>query len=75
MLTSLNIPLDKLRFVRGTDYQLSKEYTLDVYRSVLTPYMVVKIKPLPFYWESKTKAGESLIIYSMILVAQLSIFY
>lgn len=50
MLTSLNIPLDKLRFVRGTDYQLSKEYTLDVYRSVLTPYMVVKIKPLLFYW-------------------------
>jgi hypothetical protein len=32
MLTSLNIPLEKLRFVRGTDYQLSKEYTLDVYR-------------------------------------------
>jgi tyrosyl-tRNA synthetase len=33
MLQSLNIPLEKLRFVRGTDYQLSKEYTLDVYRS------------------------------------------
>lgn len=32
MLTSLGVPLDKLRFVRGTDYQLSKEYTLDVYR-------------------------------------------
>jgi tyrosyl-tRNA synthetase len=32
MLTSLNIPLDKLRFVKGTDYQLSKEYTLDVYK-------------------------------------------
>ena len=35
MLTSLNIPLEKLRFVRGTDYQLSKEYTLDVYRSAV----------------------------------------
>ncbi len=32
MLSSLNIPLDKLRFVKGTDYQLSKEYTLDVYK-------------------------------------------
>uniref|UniRef100_A0A6M2DUZ7 Tyrosine--tRNA ligase n=1 Tax=Xenopsylla cheopis TaxID=163159 RepID=A0A6M2DUZ7_XENCH len=32
MLESIGVPLDKLKFVRGTDYQLSKEYTLDVYR-------------------------------------------
>merc|ERR1711983_235086 len=32
MLESLGVPLEKLRFVRGTDYQLSKEYTMDVYR-------------------------------------------
>jgi tyrosyl-tRNA synthetase len=32
MLTALGVPLSKLRFVRGTDYQLSKEYTLDLYR-------------------------------------------
>ncbi|XP_064628436.1 tyrosine--tRNA ligase, cytoplasmic-like [Lineus longissimus] len=32
MLTSIGVPLEKLKFVRGTDYQLSKEYTLDVYR-------------------------------------------
>lgn len=32
MLTSIGVPLDKLKFVRGTDYQLSREYTLDVYR-------------------------------------------
>merc|ERR1719208_806804 len=32
MLTSIGVSLEKLRFVRGTDYQLSKEYTLDVYR-------------------------------------------
>ncbi|KFB38234.1 AGAP003003-PA-like protein [Anopheles sinensis] len=40
MLTSLGVPLEKLRFVRGTDYQLSKEYTLDVYRlsSVVTQH-------------------------------------
>uniref|UniRef100_A0A182QD92 Tyrosine--tRNA ligase n=1 Tax=Anopheles farauti TaxID=69004 RepID=A0A182QD92_9DIPT len=40
MLTSLGVPLDKLRFVCGTDYQLSKEYTLDVYRlsSVVTQH-------------------------------------
>ncbi|XP_032514556.2 tyrosine--tRNA ligase, cytoplasmic [Danaus plexippus] len=40
MLTSINVPLDKLKFVRGTEYQLSKEYTLDVYRmsSVITDH-------------------------------------
>ena len=32
MLKSINVPLEKLRFVKGTDYQLSREYTLDVYR-------------------------------------------
>jgi len=32
MLTLIGVPLDKLRFVRGSDYQLSKEYTLDMYR-------------------------------------------
>ncbi|KAL8595326.1 Tyrosine--tRNA ligase, cytoplasmic [Nucella lapillus] len=40
MLRSIGVPLDKLRFVKGTDYQLSKEYTLDVYRlsSVVTEH-------------------------------------
>ncbi|XP_050069456.1 tyrosine--tRNA ligase, cytoplasmic [Anopheles maculipalpis] len=40
MLSSLGVPLEKLRFVCGTDYQLSKEYTLDVYRlsSVVTQH-------------------------------------
>merc|ERR1719346_706483 len=40
MLTSIVVSTDKLRFVRGTDYQLSKEYTLDVYRlsSVVTEH-------------------------------------
>lgn len=32
MLISLNVPLDKLKFVKGSDYQLSKEYTLDMYK-------------------------------------------
>ncbi|XP_061167350.1 tyrosine--tRNA ligase, cytoplasmic-like [Saccostrea echinata] len=32
MLKSIGVPLDKLKFVKGSDYQLSKEYTLDVYR-------------------------------------------
>lgn len=32
MLSSIDVPLDKLKFVRGTEYQLSKEYTMDVYR-------------------------------------------
>lgn len=40
MLTSIGVPLEKLKFVKGTDYQLSKEYTLDVYRmsSVITEH-------------------------------------
>ncbi|KAK2149590.1 hypothetical protein LSH36_445g00012 [Paralvinella palmiformis] len=32
MLRSIGVQLDKLHFVRGTEYQLSREYTLDVYR-------------------------------------------
>ncbi|KAK2504906.1 hypothetical protein MC885_016773 [Smutsia gigantea] len=32
MLESIGVPLEKLQFIKGTDYQLSKEYTLDVYR-------------------------------------------
>jgi len=32
MLRSIGVPLEKLKFVKGTDYQLSKEFTLDVYR-------------------------------------------
>lgn len=40
MLKSIDVPLEKLKFVKGTDYQLSKEYTLDVYRlsSVVTEH-------------------------------------
>jgi len=40
MLSSIGVPVDKLRFVKGTDYQLSKEYTLDVYRmsSIVTEH-------------------------------------
>merc|ERR1711868_281391 len=40
MLTSIGVSTDKLRFVRGTDYQLSKEYPLDVYRlsSIVTEH-------------------------------------
>merc|ERR1712110_82440 len=40
MLTSIGVSLDKLRFVKGTDYQLSKEYSLDVYRlsSIVTEH-------------------------------------
>jgi len=32
MLEVVGVPLDKLKFVRGTEYQLSREYTLDVYK-------------------------------------------
>jgi tyrosyl-tRNA synthetase len=38
MLESIGVPLSKLTFVRGTDFQLSKKYTLDMYKltSVVT---------------------------------------
>lgn len=32
MLKIVGVPLEKLTFVKGTDFQLSKEYTLDVYK-------------------------------------------
>lgn len=40
MLKSIDVPIEKLKFVKGTEYQLSKEYTLDVYRltSVVTEH-------------------------------------
>ncbi|XP_029658147.1 tyrosine--tRNA ligase, cytoplasmic [Octopus sinensis] len=40
MLKSLGVSLEKLKFIRGTDYQLSKEYTLDVYKlsSIVTDH-------------------------------------
>jgi len=31
-LISIGVSIEKLKFVRGSEYQLSKEYTLDVYR-------------------------------------------
>lgn len=37
VLERMQVPIDKLHFVRGTEYQLGREYTLDVYRiSALT---------------------------------------
>lgn len=40
MLQSIGVPLEKLKFVQGTSYQLSREYSLDVYRlsSVVTQH-------------------------------------
>lgn len=36
MLSSLKVPLEKLKFVQGTSYQLSREYSLDVYKLTST---------------------------------------
>jgi len=33
LLTSLNVDLNKIKFVKGTDFQLSNEYTLDMYKA------------------------------------------
>jgi len=32
MLKLIGVPIDKLKFTKGSSYQLSKEYTLDVYK-------------------------------------------
>jgi tyrosyl-tRNA synthetase len=32
MLESIGVPLSKLKFVRGSDFQLEKKYTLDMYK-------------------------------------------
>uniref|UniRef100_V5IIW4 Tyrosine--tRNA ligase n=1 Tax=Ixodes ricinus TaxID=34613 RepID=V5IIW4_IXORI len=34
MLRSIGVPLEKLRFVKGSSYQLGREFSLDVYRLV-----------------------------------------
>jgi len=34
MLSAIKAPLAKLKFVHGTEYQLSEKYILDVYRCV-----------------------------------------
>lgn len=33
MLTSMNINIDKLKFVKGSTFQLSEKYTMDVYKA------------------------------------------
>lgn len=33
LLKSLNVDISKLKFVKGSDYQLTKEYTLDMYKA------------------------------------------
>lgn len=32
MMGAINVPVEKLKFVRGTDFQLKPDYTLDMYR-------------------------------------------
>jgi tyrosyl-tRNA synthetase len=32
ILIELDVDLDKIKFIKGSDYQLSKEYTIDVYK-------------------------------------------
>ena len=32
ILTELDVDLEKIKFIKGSDYQLSKEYTIDVYK-------------------------------------------
>lgn len=47
MLKSIGVPVEKLKFVQGTDFQLSKEYTLDAYR-LSSIVSMVSLKTLSF---------------------------
>lgn len=40
MLSSIGVPLEKLKFVKGSDYQFTREFTADVYRlsSIITEH-------------------------------------
>ncbi|KNE64577.1 tyrosine-tRNA ligase [Allomyces macrogynus ATCC 38327] len=44
ILTSVGVPIDKLRFVVGTEYQLTREYNLDAYKlaAMLTVHDAIK---------------------------------
>ncbi|KII62846.1 Tyrosine--tRNA ligase, cytoplasmic [Thelohanellus kitauei] len=70
MLQSINVPLDKLKFVRGTDFQLTKNYILDVYKmatvttlvrirriniSVLIYLAIRSMRTLSRKWHEKSK--------------------
>jgi tyrosyl-tRNA synthetase len=51
MLKVCNVPLDKLKFVRGTEYQLDQKYTLDMYKmaaSVTTEHTLKVCKLLKY---------------------------
>jgi tyrosyl-tRNA synthetase len=49
MLKVIGVPLDKLKFVQGTDYQLSAKYTLDVYKmsALVTTDHVNRVRVTP----------------------------
>lgn len=62
MLKVCGVPLDKLRFVRGTDYQLGQAYTLDMYKmaaSVTTDHTIkVRLHTFPsIYTRSKVNSA------------------
>lgn len=46
MLESIGVDLTKLRFVRGSDFQLKQDYTLDVYRlsSIVSEHDARKVR-------------------------------
>jgi hypothetical protein len=54
MLKLIGVPLDKLKFVRGSDFQLSRGYTLDVYKisALVTTEQTTKVIFLVFSFHS-----------------------
>lgn len=49
MLKLIDVPLDKLKFVKGTDYQLSSSYTMDMYKmsALVTTEHTTKVRTSP----------------------------
>lgn len=54
MLSSIGVPLDKLQFIKGTSYQLTKEYTLDMYK--LTTVSSTNTRPLSQLTHTRSSA-------------------
>lgn len=48
MLESINVPLDKLKFVKGTDYQLSRSETdlIYIYLTLHSPKQTLELQPV-----------------------------
>ncbi|EIW70785.1 phosphoribosylaminoimidazolesuccinocarboxamide synthase [Tremella mesenterica] len=62
VFTALGVPIDKLEFVTGTSYQLTKEYTLDMYKF----HALVSTKAAEHAGAEVVKESESPLMSSLL---------